>query len=104
MATHKLALIIQNPSNHSEFLLVKQTRPPKFDHEEYDSFVDSDLWDLPSVQLNPLEQQSDQIDVTMMMETGHTVTDRDNSRQQDNSRQWWIEAVKEENWVEVEKP
>ncbi|KAK7269791.1 hypothetical protein RIF29_22527 [Crotalaria pallida] len=61
MTTHKLALIIQNPSNHSEFLLVKQTRPPKFDHEEYDSFVDSDLWDLPSVQLNPLQQQSEQI-------------------------------------------
>ncbi|CAL5210022.1 unnamed protein product [Lathyrus oleraceus] len=59
MATHKLALIIQNPSNENEFLLVKQSRPPKFNDEEYDSFLDSDLWDLPSVQLNPLQQQSE---------------------------------------------
>ncbi|OIW12922.1 hypothetical protein TanjilG_15842 [Lupinus angustifolius] len=57
MATHKLALIIENPSNQTEFLLVKQTRPPKFDDAEYDSYVDSDLWDLPSVQLNPLQEQ-----------------------------------------------
>ncbi|KEH44205.1 metallo-beta-lactamase superfamily protein [Medicago truncatula] len=59
MATHKLALIIQNPSNQNEFLLIKQSRPPKFNDEEYDSFLDSDLWDLPSVQLNPLQPQSD---------------------------------------------
>lgn len=59
MATHKLALIIQNPSNENEFLLVKQSRPPKFNDEEYDSFLDSDLWDLPSVQLNPLQLQSE---------------------------------------------
>jgi len=59
MATHKLALIIQNPSNQNEFLLIKQSRPPKFNDEEYDSFLDSDLWDLPSVQLNPLQPQSE---------------------------------------------
>ncbi|PNX55792.1 metallo-beta-lactamase superfamily protein, partial [Trifolium pratense] len=58
-ATHRLALIIQNPSNHSEFLLVKQSPPSKFNDEEYDSFVDSDLWDLPSVHLNPLQSQSE---------------------------------------------
>ncbi|XP_061346143.1 uncharacterized protein LOC133291829 isoform X2 [Gastrolobium bilobum] len=57
MAAHRLALIIQNPSNDDEFLLVKQSRPPKFQDEEYDSFVDSDLWDLPSAQLNPLQAE-----------------------------------------------
>ncbi|KAM1081968.1 hypothetical protein ACFX13_021033 [Malus domestica] len=59
MAAHqKLAVILENPQNDAEFLLVKQTRPPKFDDEEYDSFVDSDLWDLPASQLNLLEGQS----------------------------------------------
>nr|KYP75143.1 Beta-lactamase-like protein 2 [Cajanus cajan] len=66
MATHRLALLIQNPSNDDEFLLVKQSRPPKFNDEEYDSFVDSDLWDLPSALLNPLPPESEpflQLDV-----------------------------------------
>ncbi|KAF5940295.1 hypothetical protein HYC85_021462 [Camellia sinensis] len=58
MATHKLALIIKNPSNDSQFLLLKQSPPPKFDHDEYDSFIDSDLWDLPSTKLSPLEGES----------------------------------------------
>ncbi|BBG94488.1 Metallo-hydrolase/oxidoreductase superfamily protein [Prunus dulcis] len=48
-----------NPLNDAEFLLVKQTRPPKFNDEEYDSYVDSDLWDLPSTQLNLLEVKSE---------------------------------------------
>ncbi|KAF9593218.1 hypothetical protein IFM89_020713 [Coptis chinensis] len=60
---YKLALIIKKNSSSSsssskedeQFLLIKQTRPPKFNDEEYDSFVDSDLYDLPCVQLNPLE-------------------------------------------------
>lgn len=56
---HKLALILENPLNDAEFLLVKQTRPPKFNDEEYDSYVDSDLWDLPSTQLNLLEVKSE---------------------------------------------
>lgn len=59
MATHKLALILKNPLNEDDFLLVKQSRPPKIDHEEYDSYVDSDLWDLPSAQLNPLQGESE---------------------------------------------
>ncbi|KAL1295921.1 uncharacterized protein LOC107618147 isoform X1 [Arachis ipaensis] len=59
MAAHTLALIIENPSNHHEFLLVKQPRPPKFHDQEYDSFVDSDLWDLPSALLNPLQPGSE---------------------------------------------
>lgn len=56
---HKLALILENPLNDAEYLLVKQTRPPKFNDEEYDSYVDSDLWDLPSTQLNLLEVKSE---------------------------------------------
>lgn len=59
MATHKLALVIKSPLTDDDFLLVKQSRPPKFDHEEYDSYVDSDLWDLPSAQLNPLQGDSE---------------------------------------------
>lgn len=49
-----LALIIKNESNEKEFLLIKQTPPPRFNDPEYDSYVDSDLWDLPSTQLSPL--------------------------------------------------
>lgn len=61
MATppYSLALIIKNPSNESEFLLVKQNPPPKFNDPEYDSFLDSPLWDLPSAQLLPLDSPSD---------------------------------------------
>ncbi|KAI3946446.1 hypothetical protein MKX01_017662 [Papaver californicum] len=54
MAIHKLAIIINSNSNEDEYLLVKQTPPPKFGEEEYDSYIDSDLWDLPSTTLNPL--------------------------------------------------
>ncbi|CAH9111387.1 unnamed protein product [Cuscuta epithymum] len=54
MATHSVAVIIKNPLNPAEFLLVKQTPPPKFNDSEYDSFIDSDLWDLPSAKLRPL--------------------------------------------------
>jgi len=59
MAAHRLALVIQSPSKDDEFLLLKQSRPPKFHDQEYDSFVDSDIWDLPSAQLNPLPPESD---------------------------------------------
>ncbi|OAY31350.1 uncharacterized protein LOC110599995 isoform X1 [Manihot esculenta] len=55
MATYNLALILKNCLNENEFLLVKQTPPPKFFDEEYDSFVDTDLWDLPSTKLNLLD-------------------------------------------------
>ena len=61
-AIHNLAVILKNhpqPQNDAEFLLVKQTRPPKFNDEEYDSYVDSDLWDLPSTQLNLLDGNSE---------------------------------------------
>ncbi|KAG6757743.1 hypothetical protein POTOM_038067 [Populus tomentosa] len=55
MATYNLALILGNPLNNAEFLLAKQNPPPKFGIEEYDSFVDSDLWDLPSKKLDLVE-------------------------------------------------
>ncbi|KAI9078534.1 hypothetical protein K1719_039472 [Acacia pycnantha] len=58
MATQKLVLILKKPHNDDEFLLVKQSHPPKFDHQEYDSYVDSELWDLPSAQLNSLQGES----------------------------------------------
>ncbi|RVW48549.1 hypothetical protein CK203_088462 [Vitis vinifera] len=35
-----------------------ESPPPKFGEEEYDSYFDSDLWDLPSTQLNLLEGES----------------------------------------------
>ncbi|XP_050372785.1 uncharacterized protein LOC126790548 [Argentina anserina] len=59
MATqHKLAVIIDHPQNDAAFLLVKQTRPPRFDDDQYDSFPDSDLFDLPSAQFNLVEPPS----------------------------------------------
>ncbi|KAK9705195.1 hypothetical protein RND81_07G040100 [Saponaria officinalis] len=57
MSIHHLALIITNPTNEDEFLLIKQTPPPKFGIEEYDSYVDSALFDLPSTQLSLLQGQ-----------------------------------------------
>ncbi|KAF5755539.1 putative metallo-beta-lactamase, winged helix-like DNA-binding domain superfamily [Helianthus annuus] len=59
MATYKLAVIFTNPTNSDEFLLVKQPSPPKFDDQEYDSYVDSDLWDLPSAKLPSISPESD---------------------------------------------
>ncbi|KAL4569351.1 hypothetical protein LXL04_024987 [Taraxacum kok-saghyz] len=59
MATYKLAAIIRNSTNNDEFLLVKQTPPPKYDDQEYDSFADSTLWDLPSAKLTSLSPESD---------------------------------------------
>jgi len=59
MAVYRLAVIIANPSNEDEFLLVKQIRPPKFGIEEYDSYIDSDLLDLPSIQLDSWQGESE---------------------------------------------
>uniref|UniRef100_A0A7N0ZVF6 Metallo-beta-lactamase domain-containing protein n=1 Tax=Kalanchoe fedtschenkoi TaxID=63787 RepID=A0A7N0ZVF6_KALFE len=56
MATYKLAVIIENQSKDGDFLLHTQTPPPKFDDKEYDSYLDPDLWDLPSAELTPLDQ------------------------------------------------
>ncbi|KAI3927537.1 hypothetical protein MKW92_037871 [Papaver armeniacum] len=54
MAIRKLAVIINSNSSEDDYVLVKQTPPPKFGEQEYDSYIDSDLWDLPSTKLNPL--------------------------------------------------
>ncbi|XP_021753388.1 uncharacterized protein LOC110718789 isoform X1 [Chenopodium quinoa] len=59
MSIYKLAVIIKNPLNDEEFLAVKQIRPRKFGIEEYDSYIDSDLWDFPSVQLSILQGESE---------------------------------------------
>ncbi|KAL2904812.1 hypothetical protein RDABS01_003522, partial [Bienertia sinuspersici] len=59
MSTYKLAAIIKNPANEDEFLVVKQARPREFGIEEYDSHVDPDLWDFPSVQLSILQSKSE---------------------------------------------
>lgn len=62
MASHKLAVIIRSYSNDDDvFLLVRQPRPPRFDQEEYDSYVDSDLWDLPSAPLASFEGGSESL-------------------------------------------
>ncbi|KAL8153882.1 hypothetical protein V2J09_011642 [Rumex salicifolius] len=58
MSSCKLAVICKSYSDDDEFLIVQQPRPPKFGDEEYDSFIDSDLWDLPSVELRPLGGES----------------------------------------------
>ncbi|XP_024993527.1 uncharacterized protein LOC112527254 isoform X1 [Cynara cardunculus var. scolymus] len=59
MATYKLVAIFRNPTNNHEFLLVKQTPPPKYDDQEYDSYADSHLWDLPSAKLVSLSPEVD---------------------------------------------
>lgn len=56
--TVNLAVVVNNPSNAAQFLLTKQTPPPKFSDPEYDSFQDSHLWDLPSSQLSLLHRPS----------------------------------------------
>ncbi|KAH9618965.1 hypothetical protein KSS87_018996 [Heliosperma pusillum] len=58
MSNYRLALIITNTTSNDEYLLLKQSPPPEFGIEEYDSYVDSDLFDLPSTQLNLLQGQS----------------------------------------------
>ncbi|KAG9139238.1 hypothetical protein Leryth_011246 [Lithospermum erythrorhizon] len=60
MATHNinLAVIIKNVSDQNNILLLKLTPPPKFNHPEYDSFQDSDLWDLLSTPLTPSQTHS----------------------------------------------
>ncbi|GJR23866.1 metallo-hydrolase/oxidoreductase superfamily protein [Tanacetum coccineum] len=56
MATYKVAVIL---TNKNEFVITKQTPPPKFNDHEYDSYADSDLWDLPSAKLTSLSPESD---------------------------------------------
>ncbi|KAL9229242.1 hypothetical protein vseg_004728 [Gypsophila vaccaria] len=58
MSIHRVALIIRNPSNDDQFLVTKQSPPPEFGILEYDSYIDSHLFDLPSAQLQLLDAES----------------------------------------------
>lgn len=58
MALYRLAAIIESSSKSEEFLFLRQTPPPQLLEEEYSNYVDSDLWDLPSAPLNPLDEES----------------------------------------------
>lgn len=53
MTLYRLVAVIKNPAD-DDFLVVRQAPPPPLPEEEYRSFVDSDLWDLPSAPLNAL--------------------------------------------------
>ncbi|XP_031500062.1 uncharacterized protein LOC116264153 isoform X2 [Nymphaea colorata] len=55
---HRLAVVIRSPSDE-EFLVAKQLPPDMPVGEEYQSYLDSDLWDLPSAALNFLEGESE---------------------------------------------
>ncbi|KAJ4974399.1 hypothetical protein NE237_007573 [Protea cynaroides] len=65
MTAHRLAVIIKNSLNDDEFLLVRQNRPPKFGDGEYDSYIDSDLWDLPWASLTPLDGEDSQSEIVL---------------------------------------
>ncbi|KAL0917195.1 hypothetical protein M5K25_012242 [Dendrobium thyrsiflorum] len=54
MATYRIAAAIKR-SFSEEFLLVQQAPPPALEEDEYQHYVDSNLWDLPSAPLKPLE-------------------------------------------------
>ncbi|XP_077253250.1 metallo-hydrolase/oxidoreductase superfamily protein isoform X2 [Tasmannia lanceolata] len=58
MAIYRLAVIIRRDFRDGDFLVVRQNPPPKLPEEEYQNYVDSDLWDLPSAPLNPLGDES----------------------------------------------
>uniref|UniRef100_A0A7C8ZR95 Metallo-beta-lactamase domain-containing protein n=1 Tax=Opuntia streptacantha TaxID=393608 RepID=A0A7C8ZR95_OPUST len=100
MAVYRLAVIIANPSNEDEFLLVKQIRPPKFGIEEYDSYIDSDLLDLPSIQLDSWQGESE-----IQVEGAELCADKLDLRKFDLrsalsqvSEQVGIERLVEERW------
>ncbi|KAL0463559.1 UNVERIFIED_CONTAM: hypothetical protein Slati_0243500 [Sesamum latifolium] len=51
----ELAVIIKEPIQQGRVSPYKANAPPKFNDPEYDSYQDSDLWDLPSAQLSLLD-------------------------------------------------
>ncbi|VVA92475.1 unnamed protein product [Arabis nemorensis] len=55
MGNLNLAVVIRNPIDDAEFLLQKLLPPAKFGDKAYDTFIDSDLWDLPSTDFLLLE-------------------------------------------------
>lgn len=51
---HRLVAVIKVPGG-DDFLVVRQEPPPSLPEEEYQRYVDTDLWDLPSAPLKLLE-------------------------------------------------
>ena len=69
MGNLNLAVIIKNPGDSAQFLLEKQKQPPKFGDEAYDSYVDSNLWDLPSADLPSLEDGTRSVNALSIAES-----------------------------------
>ncbi|KAK3189295.1 hypothetical protein Dsin_028856 [Dipteronia sinensis] len=68
MASYNLALILKKDTQNDDgFLLIKQTPPPRFNDEEYDAYVDSDLWDLPFTKLNVNEGQKSEPTISIQV-------------------------------------
>ncbi|KAL5761284.1 hypothetical protein ACOSQ2_020122 [Xanthoceras sorbifolium] len=67
MASYNLALILKDHRNDDGFLLLKQTPPPRFNDEEYDAYVDSDLWDLPFTKLNVKEAEKSEPTISIQV-------------------------------------
>lgn len=53
--------------------MARQAPPPPLPEEEYQKFVDSDLWDLPSAPLNPLQGE---IRTEPLIEGGDSLSDK----------------------------
>ncbi|XP_071693836.1 uncharacterized protein [Rutidosis leptorrhynchoides] len=96
MATYKLAVILKNPNNNHEFLIVKQTPPPKYGDHEYDSYVDSDLWDLPSANLSLLSPESNASNHQFVLEN------EDSSSQYINLRNFDLQSALTEVLGQIE--
>lgn len=58
MATYKLAVVVKAFADEEFFIVAKQTPPPMPVGDEYQQHVDSELWDLPSATLNPLQRNT----------------------------------------------
>ncbi|XP_068643609.1 uncharacterized protein [Aristolochia californica] len=55
MANYRVAVIVRRSAvDCGDFLVVRHNRPPSLPEKEYDNYVDSVLWDLPSVPMRPL--------------------------------------------------
>ncbi|KAG9450584.1 hypothetical protein H6P81_010549 [Aristolochia fimbriata] len=54
MANYRVALIVRRSVEGNDFLVVRQTPPTSLPEKEYENYVDSDLWDLPSALLGQL--------------------------------------------------
>ncbi|KAJ3694432.1 hypothetical protein LUZ60_009912 [Juncus effusus] len=75
MASYRLAGVITTTSG-DEFLAVRQPPPPALAEEEYKQFVDSDLWDVPSAPLNPIENDQLKLDSTVEIECDDSIREK----------------------------